>query len=104
VSYYDNNGHQDDARPIPIGNYGKQPAATQPKRSWARAFGLFLRSKDAPLLLRLAPAWPLAYQPVNLATTALIPGVGLLDDAGSLVVAAYVIHKINQKRDPSNDK
>ncbi len=94
----------DHAQPIRIGNYGKQPYTPLRKRSWGRASLLFLKSKDAPLLLRLAPAWLVAYLPVNIATTVILPGIGLLDDAGSLVVTAYVIYKINQKRDPSNDK
>lgn len=66
-------------------------AASQ-RIGWFRAYQRFLLSRDESLVLKLAPLALIGVLPEELLSN-LIPGIGLLDDFGYIVLLAFVIYK-----------
>ena len=98
---YDNNSHQDDPRPIPIGRYGRP--APPPKRSWTQATKLFLGDHKVGLLAKFATRYlPVGFLPVGVFDN--VTGIGVADDPLTVAFFLWVLYKINRYRNPANDK
>lgn len=73
----------------------------QKKVGWGKAFLRFCKDPHSSLMLRFAPAWMLAYLPIDIVDEP-IPFFGQVDDVGWLAIAAYVLWRINKYRQPSS--
>lgn len=62
------------------------------RAGWLGAYRRFLLSRRENLLLKVAPLALVGVLPPELLSN-LIPGIGLLDDLGYLILAAFVIYK-----------
>lgn len=61
-------------------------------QGWLRAYIRFLTSKDESFVLKIAPLALMGVMPIDVISN-LIPGIGLLDDAGYIVIAVTVLFK-----------
>lgn len=59
---------------------------------WFRAYIRFLTSKDESFVLKVAPLALMGVMPIDVISN-IIPGIGLLDDAGYMVIAVAVLFK-----------
>lgn len=59
---------------------------------WFRAYLRFLMSKDESFVLKVAPLAIVGVMPMDIISN-IIPGIGLLDDAGYMVIAVAVLFK-----------
>ena len=70
---------------------------------WLRAYLRFLASKDESLALKIAPLALVGVMPIDIVSN-IIPGLGLLDDAGYMLIAITVLFKtftrVNRYRRP----
>jgi hypothetical protein len=62
------------------------------KAGWLTAYKRFLFSREESVLLKLAPLALIGILPEEILSN-LIPGLGLLDDAGYVVIVAVVLYK-----------
>lgn len=59
---------------------------------WFHAYLRFLTSKDESFVLKVAPLALMGVMPIDVISN-IIPGIGLLDDAGYMVIAVAVLFK-----------
>lgn len=59
---------------------------------WFRAYLRFLMSRDESFVLKVAPLALVGVMPIDVISN-IIPGIGLLDDAGYMVIAVAVLFK-----------
>lgn len=101
MSYHDNDGHQDDARHIRTGSYGRP--IPRPKRSWLQATKLFLGDNKVGLLAKFATRYlPVGFLPVGVFDN--VTGIGVADDPLTVAFFLWVLYKINKYRNPDNAK
>jgi hypothetical protein len=95
-----NRNHQDDARPIPTGNYGVPSRNYQPQLplTWTDAVRLFFRDNKMSVAKKLGAR----YLPALLATAGIAddatPIVGLLDEPLTVGFLAWCLWRINKYR------
>jgi len=76
----------------------EKPATTQTYPAndalsgWIRAYVRFLASKDESLVLKVAPLALVGVMPIDVVSN-IIPGLGLLDDSGYMLIAVAVLFK-----------
>ena len=69
------------------------------KNSWPKAFWLFLHDKKAPgLLLHVVRPLAVAYLPLGILGDLLFPPLALIDGIPTVLVAAYVLWRVNKYR------
>lgn len=71
---------------------------------WFQAYVRFLVSRDESLVLKVAPLALIGVLPMDIVSN-IIPGIGLLDDAGYILIAIAVLFKtlarVNYHRRPA---
>ena len=59
---------------------------------WLRAYVRFLVSRDESFVLKVAPLALVGVMPMDIVSN-IVPGIGLLDDAGYMTIATIVLFK-----------
>ena len=59
---------------------------------WLTAYMRFLTSKDESLMLKVAPLALIGVMPMDVVSN-IIPGIGLLDDSGYILITIVVLSK-----------
>lgn len=67
-------------------------SANEAMYGWFQAYVRFLVSRDESLVLKVAPLALIGVLPMDIVSN-IIPGIGLLDDAGYILIAIAVLFK-----------